>query len=165
MPNTKPDADAIAALIRQELLGLNSWDVSDLNFPDAKVFKASRMLRPEDRPKRPVKIVQPGEPLADSGVRNPKTGKPIPLRLSRDAGAMVHDLLPYVAVNPESGEYRDDDLRPLASALAHEQQHVAGKGEADAYKRQLEVLRLLGVTDKRMINHVERQIRKFGNEN
>lgn len=130
---------------------------------DGKLLRARGLLRPEERPTVTVEAQDPGFVMGYSDVKSRKDGKPLPIRLRREAGMSVP--LPgrdRIIVNRESQDYRNKDLRYLAAQLAHEQRHVLGEGENEAYPVQMEVLRRLRVVDPQIHQHLARQMALYG---
>jgi hypothetical protein len=151
------DSGLLDALMQRELQGLNSWDVSDLNFTDPRILKAAHLLPQNERPNVQVQVEDPGYVFGLSDIRSRKDNSRLPIRLRKEAVAATPETRDRIVINRQDDRYKADP-RLLASTLAHEQTHVKGEGEAVAYRKQLEVLRRMGVTDKRLLDHVERQI-------
>lgn len=125
-----PYADLIANL-------LNSSGLTQ--YPDAKVYKAASMLKPEERPTAPVSVAE----------RDPKK-YPI-LRVSPNTAAISHadpanTLPPSVTVFKGTPAYDSQDPRMLAAQLAHEAIHVNRKdyAEVPAYEQEQKTLARLG---------------------
>jgi hypothetical protein len=109
-------------------------------YPDKKLYKAAQLLKPEDRPKVPVRTVDP----------DPKA---MPIFRTAPNTAAIADAKHNgpILINRQSREYQDADHEPLelASLLAHEAMHYGptGDDEVAAYRKALDVLKASHLRD------------------
>jgi hypothetical protein len=129
---------------------------------DGKLMKARGLLLPEERPTVPVQVREPGFVVGMSNVISRKDNKPLAIRLRKEAGMAVPKDRDRIIVNRQSVEYKSKDLRQLAAQLGHEQSHVRGADERAAYPVQMNILKRLGVTDRKLYEHLKHQMELHG---
>jgi transposase len=152
--------ELMQALMQRELQGMNEWTVEDVNYPHPRLLEASRLLPYEERAKLPLRLFWPGEVLGYSDRVSATTGERIPMKMKQGAGMTVHPSLDFIAVNAEHPNLtKKPNPALLASQIAHEQAHVEGAPESVAYRKQLEIMKRLGVTDTRAFELVNEWMR------
>lgn len=118
------------------LLG-GSRNLQELNqYPDVDLYKAAGLLKTEDRPRAPVRLIDP----------DPKK-YPI-FRQGRKIEGISDVPNRTIYINRGGEGYASKDLFRLAGTLAHEGEHIRRGDfeEGPAYKRQYEALaRMHGV--------------------
>lgn len=123
-----------------------------LQYPDKKLYKAALKLLPEERPKVPVRALDPQSDIFG--------GKKI--------AAAWNGPVKEISVNNKSPEYGDNSL--LAAVMAHEAEHERRSGQPDfrvegpAYQRQLDVLKRLNYSDVDYRRALNEQVRRATEE-
>ena len=131
-------------------------------YPDEEVYRAITLLAPDERPHAPVRVM-PVEQWPSFGNATPEALR----RFRREIeGAVDLEQAPLapgiprtVYINPTSTPYRNGGSH-LASLLAHEGVHAAedGRGELEAYQKQIDVLKRLGFSDEQIMADLERRL-------
>lgn len=102
-----------------------------IQYPNIQTYKAATLLRPEERPHVPVRMVEPTDYYNSESAKN------------GSVNAFVTPAHDTVYVSKRSGML--NDAPSLAAAIAHEQEHIAnGPMEGPAYGLQYEVLKRIG---------------------
>jgi hypothetical protein len=118
------------------LLGWSKGTQEMAQYPDARLYKSATLLKPEERPKVPVRLTDdPVETYAGYGVKRSNFNPP---------SAFVAPDKKTIYVNRKHKDYKDE--RILSSKLAHEAHHIANDGpdryanEQGAAGREIEIL-------------------------
>lgn len=99
-----------------------------IQYPNVQTYKAATLLRPEERPKVPVRVVEPTDYYQSESAKK------------GNVNAFVTPAHDTVYVSKRSTML--NDTPSLAAAIAHEQEHISnGPMEGPAYGLQYEVLK------------------------
>lgn len=115
------------------LLGKSIGTQQILQYPDARLYKAATLLKPEDRPTIPVRLYDdPDKAYAPLG----RKGNPRARAFTMPDRSAIH----VYRKNPDFNY-----PHRLAAILAHEQAHVAnGPDEGQAYQKESQVAEEFG---------------------
>jgi hypothetical protein len=98
-------------------------------YPDKQLLKAQALLGPDEKPTVPVRLYDDPD-AAYKEHFGQERGNPL-------AGGFISPNRD--SINVYSKRPNSKSLEHLAAILAHEQRHILGNSEADAYQKQLEV--------------------------
>lgn len=122
-------------------------------YPDERLYKSASLLKPEERPTVPVKLIDP----------DPKK-YPI-FRLNPNVAGLTDRINNQIWVNRNSEDYKKADKDPyyLSALMAHEQVHNATKSDDEGapYQATLRVLDRSGHMNPAYRQKILELVRKY----
>lgn len=108
-------------------------------YPDKRLYNAAVVLPPEARPTVPVKLF---EDASDVEPRYKRNDPNVRAFIQKETPNAIHIKRSELTPRGMFG-----DKRKLAGIMGHEEGHIRGDDEFDARKRELALLRALGLKD------------------
>lgn len=112
--------------------------------PDTKLWPSLRMMSPEERPKFPIRTIDP-DPTKYPVFRVKKDIEGLFDRHGDKFGTGG----PTIVINKGGEGYRTGDAKKLAGTIIHEAEHIRRNDEYEpaAYKKQFDFIRRVGHKD------------------